>query len=686
MWMASTRPDVVIDNAAGTATFTFEYGQDAENVTLTAFLRTNRDSADAEDELFRLEATSDPAATTATAGTPTTAKRGGGAATSTHPDKTVRIIDQQTQTYVVTFPGTNNMTINEGGVAALEFEAVPDRTVDLPFNVTLSSPMDVSDYSLVGDPPGVAISEDYRLTAVTPDTRTTVTATEPFTISASTDDGNDGDRVDDVVTATVQTIGQIGNQRTFATFLLTVLDQHMLPAIRITKMTIPNPAGTGPAVEVQSIPEGMVGTVTLTADRSPSNVPDTEKVTVTLSHVEAGSTADANDYTLPSPPRVVIAGSATNNMMTKTFTIDVDADEDVGDESVVLGAMVEGDATRGRGPNGSTDVPHQKLAAIPFTDVTATQITAKTYPEIEKARDDARMAGAGANGLWEPGETLTLMAADLFLYADTANVVLGSVVVEDPAVLSASASGDMVTVTAMGDGESPLSITGTVVPMSSLEVTQNNATTVTVKFPIMVDAHMITAKEDAQAMADAAVMKAAADSAHGVWEPSPNGATAMIALSDLFDVPASIEPRYLAESSTAMVGAEINDSMMMVELEPMAAGMAMITVTAVDIADGPGQGVSVNFNVEVMAGQAVRAMSQAAVDLVFMDAGAGSLHGGWRRGHGRHEHALRGRRRGDAQLLGHVGHAGRAERERQRHDVDPYADVGRERHDHGGGD
>ena len=369
----------------------------------------------------------------------------------------------------------------------------------------------------------------------------------------------------------------------------------------------------------------MVGTITLTADRSPSNVPDTETVTVTLSHVEAGSTADPNDYTLPSPPRVVISGSATNNMMTKTFTIDVDADEDVGDESVVLGAMVEGNATLGRGPNGSTDVPHQKLDAISFTDVTASHISAKTYPEIEKARDDARMAGAGANGLWEPGETLTLMAADLFLYADTANVVLGSIVVEDPAVLSASASNDMVTVTAMGYGESPLSITGTVVLPSSLEVNQTSSTTVTVKFPIMVDAHMITAKEDAQAMADAAVMKAAADSAHGVWEPSPNGAMAMIALSDLFDVPASIEPRYLAESSTAMVGAEINDSTMMVELEPMAAGMAMITVTAVDIADGPGQGVSVNFNVEVMAGQAVRAMPQSAVDMVFMDAGAGSL-------------------------------------------------------------
>ena len=252
------------------------------------------------------------------------------------------------------------------------------------------------------------------------------------------------------------------------------------------------------------------------------------------------------------------------------------------------------------------------------------QISAKTYAEIEKARDDARMAGAGANGLWEPGETLTLMAADLFTYADTANVVLGNIVVEDPAILSASTSGDMVTVTAMGDGMSPLEITGTVVGMSSLEVTQTTSTAVTVKFPISVDLPMITAMDGVQDAADAAVMMAAADSANGIWEPSPNGATAMIALSDLFDVPASIEPRYLAESSTAMVGATINDSTMMVELDPMAAGMAMITVTAV----GVEQSVSVDFNVEVMAQASVRAMPQAAVDLVFMDAGAGSLMAG----------------------------------------------------------
>ena len=454
--------------------------------------------------------------------------------------------------------------------------------------------------------------------------------TEPFIINTS---DNDGDRKDDIVTATVRTMDQTGNQLQLATFAVNVLDQHMLPKITITKMTIPNPAGTGPPVSVDSIPEGTVGTITLTADRKPTNVLDTEAVTVTLSH-GAASTADTSDYSLPSPPRVVIAGSATNNMMTATFTVDVNEDQDINldpdePESLVLGADVEG--LEVNGPNASTEDPHQTLGKIPFVDTTTSQITAKTYAEIEMARDAARVAGAGDNALWEPGETLTLMAEQLFEYPETTSVVLGNFVSDDPAALSGSTSGDMVTITAVGatppEG-SPISITATVVgTSSSLEVTQTTSTAVTVKFPIAVDQPTITAKDNTQEVADAAVVMAAADSANGIWEPSPNGAMAMIALSDLFDVPASIEPRYLAESSTDMVDPTINDSTMMVELDPMAAGMAMITVTAVDI-DRPGQGVSVDFNVEVMAQASVRAMPQSAVDLVFMDAGAGSLQAG----------------------------------------------------------
>ena len=595
--------DILYTNAAqGQALFVFDYGEDAFDKTHTAYLRTHRDT-DAEDELFKLEATDSEAGVTLSS--------------STAGKKLVKIDDVQTQAYELDFPGNNSGEIDEGGSAGLELAPVPPRTVPMRFNVTLSSVEDVTDYWLDNDP--AAISQNYPPPA---DPEPVFSSPVSFTVNTSS---NDGDRVDDTVTVTARTTGQPGTQRKLEELHLKVLDLHLLPSITLTKVQVPDAddklqdaAKTADGMYV--IPEGKVGTVTLTADRSPRRVPASENITVTLGHGD-GSTADRRDYTL-SDSEVTFSGSAT----TATFEVDVDADEDVSEESLVLGAMVEG--IKANGPNPSEKDPHETLAAISFGDETPKQIEARTYAEIEAARDAARMKGAGPNGLWEPDETLTLMAEELFEFAETATVVLGNIIVDDPSKLSAAASNDMVTVTAVGDGESPISITGTVIPASSsLEVTQTISTVATIKFPISVDAPMITAKDNVQAVADAAVAKAAMESANGIWEPAPNGVSAMIALSDLFDVPESIEPRYLAEASTGNVDADVITSTMMLELEPEEAGMDTITVTAVDT-DRPGNAVSIEFDVEVMAQASVRAKSQDDVDKVFMDAGAGSLVAG----------------------------------------------------------
>ncbi|MCY4616120.1 MAG: fibronectin type III domain-containing protein, partial [Chloroflexi bacterium] len=600
--------DIVYTNAvAGQAFFVFDYGEGAFDETHTAYLRTNRDT-DAEDELFKLAATDTEAKVTPS---------------RTGADKVlVRIDDVQTQLYELDFPGNNPPhKIDEGDPAGLELAPVPPRTVEMPFNVTLASEVnDVADYSLDDNP--AAISQNYTSVPGT------LAGRVPFTVNTST---NDGDRKDDTVTVTARTTELTGSQRVLETLDIEVLDLHLLPSITLTKVEIPDAenklqeaAKTADGNYI--IPEGKVGTVTLTADRGPRGVPlrrlpDSEAITVTLSYGD-DSTADEQDYSLDGNE---VKFTATGT--TATFKVDVDADEDVREEALVLGAMVEG-VKAIYGENPSEKDPHETLAAIVFGDETDKEIEAKSYAEIEAARDTARTAGAGSNGRWEPGEELTLAAEDLFEYASTANVVLGNIVVEDPAILSAAASNDTVTVTAVGDGESPISITATVLPASSsLEVTQTTSTVATIKFPIMVDAPMITAKDNIQAVADAAVVKAAAASANKIWEPAPNGETAMIALSDLFDVPASIEPRYLAEASTGAVDADVVSSTMMLELEPEKAGMDKITVTAVDT-ERPGNAVSVEFDVEVVEQASLRAKSQTEVDKVFMDAGADALVAG----------------------------------------------------------
>ena len=161
-WAGRTEGNVTTD-PNGTAVFSFTYSEAAATITHTAYLRTNRDSADAEDELFELTllnlsanngtdaVTVAPGDTTAIPVARATGDR----------DVVVKIDDAQDQTYVINFPGDNDRTIDEGTAANLEFEAVPDRTVHLPFNVTLSSLEEAADYSLDIDP--AAISQNYRL-------------------------------------------------------------------------------------------------------------------------------------------------------------------------------------------------------------------------------------------------------------------------------------------------------------------------------------------------------------------------------------------------------------------------------------------------------------------------------------------------------------------------------------------
>ena len=199
-----------------------------------------------------------------------------------------------------------------------------------------------------------------------------------------------------------------------------------------------------------------MGTVTLTADRSPRRVPDSEIITVTLSHGD-DSTADERDYTL-SGSEVKFTATGT----TATFKVDVDADEDVSEEALVLGAMVEG--VEANGLNPSEKDPHETLDAIVFGDATDKQIEARSYAEIEAARDAGENGGRRRQRAVGTGrEADPRGRGSVRVRRDHANVVLSNIVVEDPAILSAAATGDGVTVTAVGDGESPISITATVV-------------------------------------------------------------------------------------------------------------------------------------------------------------------------------------------------------------------------------
>ena len=345
-------------------------------------------------------------------------------------------------------------------------------------------------------------------------------------------------------------------------------------------------------------------------------MPDDEKITVTLSLADSSS-ADRQDYRIVGSPVVSI------DETTGTFKLDVLDNEDIGDEMLVFMATIAGEDKYGEVPD------EMNLVAITLVDATDVKIEPKETDEGYAAVNKAREEAAGANGLWTPGETMTLNAEDLFDWpATTTSVVLSNAVSADVEIVTARTSNDVLTITAESAGMTEVTVTGTVVAeASSFEGSQTISSFASVKFPVTVDPHTITAMSDmdVQAAADAAIAKAADEAASEQWEP--NGATAMVPVSELFDVPDEVTPIYTAESSDmGDVEAGISSDKMYVTLMPKSAGMATITVTVVDREGGTV--TDVEFEAMVMAPAAIVAKTQAEVDAVFMKAGADMLMAG----------------------------------------------------------
>ena len=594
------------DADAHTLTFTVDPGRFSDERTVNLVI--NEDD-DAEDEVFYIDGSS-------------AAVDGVINAASISRHVRVMIDDDETQRYVLlpfNHPRDQD-TIKEGENLPLLFEARPPHTTDRNLRVVLTSENgDDSDYELGGTEsttqvmtlPGERASSDAT-GATAQDTGTP----GELPLSLDSRSNNDRDRLDDTVTVDVQhaaTGNRVGSE--FEPLVIKVLDQHKLPLIS-RSMDIEITEGTTKSM-VTRLMEGQKGTVTLLADRTGDGVPDNEDIEVELSLGEGG-TATAQDYRLDSA-KVELDDDDTSG----TFVLDVLEDEEVGDETLVLMATVSGeDGTYG--PSGDAENNEVILDAITLTDGTMKKIQPKSQDMVDAAVASARDDGdADDDGLWTPGEMLSLDAEDLFSWpATTTSVVLGNVQISDTKVVSAGTTNDMLTVEAEGAGMAKVTVTATVTGESSA-IMQTVSNVAQVEFDIMVDAPAITRMSQAEvdAAVAAAIREAAEQATTNRWEPG--GAMAMVPLNKLFDVPDSIDPTYAAESSDEGDIMAMISGGMYVSLTPRSAGTATITVSAVDTEASTTTIVS--FDATVLEKWPVRGKSQDEVDAVFEAAGANDL-------------------------------------------------------------
>ena len=409
--------------------------------TWTNITRTDKDSEqtykfrvavgqdlDAEDEKFQVEVSIDGAS---------------------KKSKVITIDDAEEQTYVLSLPSAAKGAIKEGAAAAtLTLKADPARTIDIPAALVLN-PNDPSKYTL-----GSLSSDMFGIASVTAN------------ISAKAD----GNRVDDTITVTAYS-GALGAQAEIASLDITVTDANALPAVKATIVKDGKAADPQP----ESVMEGETVQVMLTAvDKDGKAMKAAEKLTITLMPT---GTADEQDYRL-SPYPIEIAKDKESSAVVSLM---VTADQDVGDETLMFDAAVEGDAKIGTEKRSVAGV-----LSLMITDGTQKLVWANSQEEVEAAVYAAKNAGAGDDMTFATGEMIEVMGALLFSSAEGVTL---SYTAESSmnGVASTSVSGGSVMVTAVAEGMADITITAHANMASGVKILdQNDPGMASVMFPVEV--------------------------------------------------------------------------------------------------------------------------------------------------------------------------------------------------------
>ena len=462
----------IVSNPRVTLTFAENSGSADRSRTATGSItvRTN-DDADAEGE--RVMVSGDA--------------QGGGNATPTDPTPvTFSIADDETQTYVLTLDPVTHVSTNppkEAEDIVINLAAKPAH-VQGGTTLTLQLAANggrASGYTAAGDngEGGETRGSVYIGTANPAENNNNPLATvvnkRAITITQDHGDDGDGNRVTDVLSLEAYS-GQAGRDTLAASMDVDVLDIHMLPGSAAITAVAKDADGN----EVTEVMEGgdpVFLTITVDRGRGSSDRITDEELTVDIRATDAGQVAD---YEL-SESRIMFegrsSGKQTNDVDLK-IELKARSDEDVGMEYLMLNLDVSGDSDIGSETSSGT-------FSIGIVDNTMKKVAPKAEADAYPAILDALKAGSGDDGDFNPGESFTVMAEDLFDVADGYTASYGISV--DGGSVSVSASSDSITVTGTAAGESKVTITATAkMAASSFLPEQTMSDVAKITFAVMV--------------------------------------------------------------------------------------------------------------------------------------------------------------------------------------------------------
>ena len=368
--------------------------------------------------------------------------------------RSVRIMDDEEQTFKwVTPTGAANTSPREGtgAVRTLTADPAPD---DLTWSVAL------------------AVNEaGYILSSGTADLASSGQAA--ITITPPSNDGNrEADTIELRAFLSGTTSGLPGLDEPLE---VTFADVHALPAAdKITAKAYEDREGDAvgrTTTEAKSVTEGGEPVhVRVTIDRGTGGYPSGEMLAV---RPTAASSAQAADFVLENNSLNVATGSGKKSV---DFVLSALADNDVGDETLVLNLVTKG-ATAANGPGEV-----MATFSIDITDTTAALLAPIAVDDAE-----AVVMAAMGDGPLNPGDSFTLDTTKLFNWAPAAVDVAFAASVSGAAA-SASTSGTTVTVEAKEAGEATVTVTatGTARGSSAVSTSQTVANSARVTFDVRV--------------------------------------------------------------------------------------------------------------------------------------------------------------------------------------------------------
>ncbi len=305
---------------------------------------------------------------------------------------------------------------------------------------------------------------------------------------------HDRDREDGEITLNLWA-GAAGDAEIVHSITVDVMDIHKLPEIMAEAFVLDGDGNRLPADEqpepmdgVHSIMEGKSVEIDLTAvykDAQGMAIEGQmakEDLTVTLEPVGSGrGIANAQDYDLSISSVMIPEGEST-----ETVTVMMAEDQDVGMEMLSFAAKVAGEAANGT----EIETSDGAVVSIKITDATMRSVWAKdgTYPadNPDTGAEEAIDAALGATPMIVD-DVAQITVADLFMAAGGFTLTY-AVSVQGSAVTAVyNQDTDLVTVTAVDDGDAHVTVTATAIStMSNFTPSQEFANAAQITFPVKV--------------------------------------------------------------------------------------------------------------------------------------------------------------------------------------------------------